>query len=66
MHYDNHPPLEENKEDVRKKFIQEEELSYHLFLPRFLAFFIYGLFISPISWILRKGKAALSSTAPRP
>jgi hypothetical protein len=68
-HYDNHPPLEENKEDVRKKFIQEEELSYHLFLPRFLAFFIYGLFISPISWILRKGKGRLvvdSSTALAP
>ncbi len=66
IHYDNHPPLEENKEDVRKKFIQEEELSYHLFLPRFLAFFIYGLFISPISWLLRKGKGRLvvdSSTA---
>jgi hypothetical protein len=64
--YDNHPPLAENEADVRKKFIQEEALSYHLFLPRFMAFFIWGLFISPISWILRKGKGRLvvdSSTA---
>jgi hypothetical protein len=46
-------------EDVRAKFIQEELLSYHLFLPRFLAYFIYGLFISPMSWLIRKGKGRL-------
>jgi hypothetical protein len=59
IHYDNHPPLDDNKDEVRAKFIQEERSSFHLFLPRFLAFFIFGLFISPISWILRKGKGRL-------
>jgi hypothetical protein len=59
IHYDNHPPLEDNKEDVRKKFLEEELLSYHLFFPKFLAYFIWGLFISPISWLLRKGKGRL-------
>jgi hypothetical protein len=47
IHYDNHAPLDDNETEVRAKFIQEEFLSYHLFLPRFLAFFIWGLFIPP-------------------
>lgn len=46
-------PLKENKDNVQTQCIEEE----HLFLHRFLALFICGLFISPaLSWILRKGK----------
>ena len=59
IHYDNHPPLVDHMEDVRAKFIQEELLSYHLFLPRVLAYFLHGLFMSPMSWIMRKGKGRL-------
>lgn len=34
--YDNHPPLRQVTEEVRKKFAKEERLSYQIALPRFL------------------------------
>jgi hypothetical protein len=52
--YDNHPPLKEVQDEVRKKFEKEESLSYQIALPRFLWAFIYGLFITPISFVLRR------------
>ena len=52
--YDNHAPLKEVSEAVRKKFIKEESLSYQIALPRFLWAYIYGLFISPITFVVRR------------
>ena len=52
--YDNHPPLSQVTEEVRKKFSKEERLSYQVALPRFLWRFIYGLFISPITFVVRR------------
>ena len=52
--YDNHPPLQEALDAVRKKFAKEEGLSYTIALPRFLWGFIYGLFISPLSFVVRR------------
>jgi hypothetical protein len=67
--YDNHPPLQAVLPAVRKKFAKEEAHSYHLHFPKWVAFFLYGLFISPISWIVRKTKGRIvidSSTVLRP
>ena len=57
--YDNHSPLESAKADARIKLGKEEANSYHIAFPRFLARFIFGLFICPISWIVQKGKGRL-------
>jgi hypothetical protein len=57
--YDNHAPLAQVQEDVRAKFAKEEERSYHVALPRWMCFFIYGLFLSPITWVIRKGKGRI-------
>lgn len=52
--YDNHAPLRQVTDAVRKKFEKEERLSYQIALPRFLWAFIYGLFISPITFVVRR------------
>jgi hypothetical protein len=57
--YDNHAGLEEVAAEVRAKLIKEEGYSYHLFLPRWFALFIFGLMISPLTWVVRKGKGRL-------
>jgi hypothetical protein len=44
---------------VQAKFAAEEANSYHIGLPRFLAMFIPGLFVRPISWIIQKGKGRI-------
>ena len=44
---------------VLQKLTEEEELSYHVVLPRWLWRFIPGLHISPLSWVVRKGKGHL-------
>ena len=51
--YDNHPPVREAGDKVREKFEKEESLSYQIALPRFTWAFIDGLFISPISFVIR-------------
>lgn len=69
LQYDNHPPLRHVLDDVRKKFGKEEARSLHLALPRFVAWFLPGLMISPISWVVRKNKGRIvidSSTRLRP
>ena len=57
--YDNHSPLAGAKADARIKLGKEEANSYHIAFPRYLARFIFGLFICPISWIVQKGKGRL-------
>jgi hypothetical protein len=59
LKYDNHPPLQHFLNDVHDAFASEEASSFHIHFPRFLARFIYGLFLSPISWVIRKGKGRL-------
>lgn len=59
IHYDNHPPLAANLDATREKFGKEEAKSYHIAFPRFVVYFIPGIMISPISWIVRKGKGRL-------
>lgn len=54
--YDNHPPLANECEAVREKLRAEEQLSFYILLPRFLAYFIFGLHLSPLSFVWRKGK----------
>ena len=57
--YDNHPPLTGQADPVRAKLAKEEEKSFHLLLPRFFVFFIFGLFINPLTWVMRNGKGRL-------
>ena len=59
LQYDNHPPLAANLEATRKKFGQEEAKSFHIAFPRFVARFMSGAMISPISWVVQKGKGRL-------
>jgi hypothetical protein len=62
--YDNHPPLAAVTAVVLQKLTEEEELSYHVVLPRWLWRFIPGLHISPLSWVVRNGKGRLPVTVP--
>ena len=55
MAYDNHPPLAANLEATRAKFGQEEAKSFHIAFPRFVAQFLSGAMISPISWVVQLG-----------
>jgi hypothetical protein len=59
LRYDNHPPAQTAAVDVRKKFAKEEANGFHVTYPRFTALFIPGLMLSPISWIIQKGKGRL-------
>jgi hypothetical protein len=51
---------------VREKFGKEEALSFHLVFPKFVALFVPGMMISPISWLFRKGKGQLIIDASSP
>jgi hypothetical protein len=57
--YDNHPAVASNLIHVESKFAKEEEKSFHIHLPRFLVYFIYGLMLNPIQWAVRKGKGRI-------
>ena len=57
--YDNHPAVLLNGAAVMKKFAAEEEKSFHLHLPRFLTFFLHGLMLNPLQWVVRKGKGRI-------
>jgi hypothetical protein len=52
--YDNHPPLKQAINEVRKKLAKEESLSYQIAFPRFIWAFIYGIFIVPITFVVRR------------
>jgi hypothetical protein len=57
--YDNHPPLQQVLTEVKAKLLEEEALTYHILLPRFLWRFIPGLHLSMMTWHVRKGKGRL-------
>lgn len=59
LQYDNHAPLNAVLPDVRRQFAKEEARSFHIALPRFIAYFIDGLMVAPLSWVIRKGKGRL-------
>jgi hypothetical protein len=59
LRYNNHPPAQSAADDVRKKFAKEEANGFHVTYPRFTALFIPGMMLSPISWIVQKGKGRL-------
>jgi hypothetical protein len=60
--YNNHPPLQEALDDSRQKFASEEALSFHLVFPKFVALFIPGVMVSPISW--NKGRLIIDASSP--
>jgi hypothetical protein len=57
--YDNHPAVVGNFDDVEAKFAKEEEKSFHIHLPRFLIYFMFGLIVNPIQWAVGKGKGRI-------
>jgi len=59
IEYNNPPPLRANLEATREKFGKEEAKSFHIAFPRFIAYFLFGIMIAPISWVVRKGKGRL-------
>jgi hypothetical protein len=44
---------------VEAKFAKKEEKSFHVHLPRFLLYFIFGLILNPIQWAVHKGKGRI-------
>jgi hypothetical protein len=46
----------DTKVAVRAKLCKEEQNSFYVHLPRFIAYFIFGLHLSPLSMVWRKGK----------
>lgn len=45
--YDNHPAINKNMPNVEAKFATEEAKTFHVHVPRFLIYFIPGLFLAP-------------------
>ena len=54
--YDNHSTIGEHAAAVREKIISGANNHFLLVLPHWIGRFIYGLFLSPIGFILRKNK----------
>jgi hypothetical protein len=46
--YDNHPAVATNMDAMEGKFAKAEEKLFHVHLPQFLMYFIFGLIINPI------------------
>jgi hypothetical protein len=59
MAYNNHAPLHAALAEVRAKLGEEEAKSYHLAFPRSIAYFIDGLFIAFMSWVVQKGSGRI-------
>jgi hypothetical protein len=59
MAYNNHAPLHAALAEVRVKLGKEEAKCYHVALPRSVAYFIDGLFIAFMSWVIQKGKGRI-------
>eukprot|EP00980_Cylindrotheca_fusiformis_P020539 scaffold7616_cov169-Cylindrotheca_fusiformis.AAC.1 len=57
--YDNHPAVQQNSEEVHKKFAKEEWKGYHVHFQRFVFVFIRGLILNPIQWVFDKGKGRI-------
>jgi len=60
--YDNHSPLKDAEAEARQ-VRKRGANSYHIAFPRWMALFLYGLFISPISWVWTKGKGRIKIDA---
>ena len=52
--FDNHDGVQSNLAEIVKKYKKEEQLQYHLFLPRLLWRFLPGLFLALINWVAPK------------
>jgi hypothetical protein len=59
VEYNNHPAVNYNASEVEAKFAAEEAKSFHIIFPKFLTFFIIGLFLNPLQWAIRKGKGRI-------
>lgn len=59
MRHDNHAPLHDALPEVRAKLGREEAKCYHIAFPRSVAYFIDGLFIAFMSWVVQKGKGRI-------
>jgi hypothetical protein len=59
LRYDNHPPLAAQLAPTRGKLGKEEAKSFHIAFPRFIAFFMPGLMVSPLSWVVQKEKGRI-------
>jgi hypothetical protein len=46
--YNSHPSIDKKCAAVEKKFAKEEHKSYHIHVPRFLAYSIVGLLLNPL------------------
>jgi hypothetical protein len=57
--YNNHPAIADNFEAVEEKFAKEEQKSFHVHMPRFIAYFILGLLLNPLQWEWDKGKGRI-------
>jgi hypothetical protein len=57
--YNNHPAVKKNFEAVEAKFAKEEQKSFHIHFPRFVAYFIIGLLLNPLQWEWDKGKGRI-------
>jgi hypothetical protein len=57
--YDNHPAVKQNVPAVAAKFAKEEECSFHLHFPRLMLFFLNGILINPLQWVIMKGKGRI-------
>jgi hypothetical protein len=54
--YDNHSTLAPEYDAIRDKLRVEEKNSFYILLPRFLCYFLFGLHLSPLSFVWRKGE----------
>ena len=62
--YNNHPAVQANLPDIEAKFAKEEEKSFHLHLPWFYVYFMAGLLLSPLQWVIKddKGRICVDGT----
>jgi hypothetical protein len=57
--YNNHPAVNDNTDQVAKKFAKEEWKGYHVHFLRFLYSYLYGLILNPLQWVFDKGKGRI-------
>ena len=57
--YNNHPAVTQNVPAITAEVCREEEKTFHLHLPHSFVFFIEGLMLNPLQWVVRKGKGCI-------
>jgi hypothetical protein len=57
--YDNHPNIQEVRDEIRTKLAKEEAQSFYIAFPCFIWHFILGIHLAPLVWNVRKGKGRL-------